>query len=391
MATGLLDVPVWGYFLATLLFTHLTIIGVTVYLHRCMAHRALELHPAASHFLRFWLWLTTGMNTLQWVAVHRKHHAFVEAPEDPHSPQVHGLNKVLFQGTELYRDASRVQETLERYGHGCPDDWVERNLYTPHAKLGILSLLAIHLLMFGPFGLTIWSVQMMWIPFWAAGVVNGVGHYSGYRNYECPDASTNICPWGILIGGEELHNNHHAFAGSAKLSSKWWEFDIGWMYIRILEMLRLARVKKLPPRLGVVPGKSVIDVETVRALIANRLHIMALYAREVVKPVHQEELRKAEAPVRSVLKRTRRLLSREGSLLDERAKLRLQSALAHSRALEVVYQFRLELQRLWEERTATHESLLRALQEWCRQAEETGIRALQDFAASLQYYTLKTA
>jgi len=391
MATGLLDIPVWGCVIYTLVVTHITIVTVTVFLHRYQAHRALDLHPAVEHFFRFWLWLTTGMVTRQWVAVHRKHHACVETKDDPHSPQIYGVKKLLLEGTELYRAGTKDQETLEKYGHGTPDDWIERNVYTEHGKFGVGSMLVIDVLLFGPLGLTVWAVQMLWIPIFAAGIVNGLGHYWGYRNFECPDASTNISPWGILIGGEELHNNHHAFASSAKLSSKWWEFDIGWMYIKIFALLGLARVKKLAPQPVLAIGKDGLDVDTVRAIIANHLHIMARYAREVVGQVHKEELRKATGDVRDVLKATKGWLTREDSRLNDDAKDHLARAFLHSHPLETVYEFKVQLQRLWQERTASYESLLAALQVWCRQAEQTGIKALQEFAQSLRGYTLQPA
>lgn len=391
MATGLLDIPVWSCVIYTLVVTHITIVTVTVFLHRYQAHRALDLHPAIEHFFRFWLWLTTGMVTRQWVAVHRKHHACVETKDDPHSPQIYGIKKLLLEGTELYRVGTKDQETLEKYGHGTPDDWMERKVYTKHGKVGVGSMLVINVLLFGPLGLTVWAVQMLWIPIFAAGIVNGLGHYWGYRNFECPDASTNISPWGILIGGEELHNNHHAFASSAKLSSKWWEFDIGWMYIKMFALLGFARVKKLAPQPVLAIGKDGLDVDTVRAIIANHLHIMARYAREVVGQVHKEELRKATGDVRDVLKATKGWLTREESRLNDAAKDHLARAFLHSHPLETVYEFKVQLQRLWQERTASYESLLAALQVWCRQAEETGITALQEFAQSLRGYTLQPA
>lgn len=391
MATGLLDIPLWGCVIYTLVVTHITIVTVTVFLHRYQAHRALDLHPAIEHFFRFWLWLTTGMVTRQWVAVHRKHHACVETKDDPHSPQIYGIKKLLLEGTELYRVGTKDQETLEKYGHGTPDDWMERKVYTKHGKVGVGSMLVINVLLFGPLGLTVWAVQMLWIPIFAAGIVNGLGHYWGYRNFECPDASTNISPWGILIGGEELHNNHHAFASSAKLSSKWWEFDIGWMYIKMFALLGFARVKKLAPQPVLAIGKDGLDVDTVRAIIANHLHIMARYAREVVGQVHKEELRKATGDVRDVLKATKGWLTREESRLNDAAKDHLARAFLHSHPLETVYEFKVQLQRLWQERTASYESLLAALQVWCRQAEETGITALQEFAQSLRGYTLQPA
>lgn len=394
MHEGLIPLPIWGYVVVTLVMTHITMAAVTIYLHRHQAHRALALHPAVSHFFRFWLWSTSGQVTKEWVAIHRKHHAMVETEEDPHSPQVYGIEKVLGQGWELYRDEAQKEKTLEDYGHGTPDDWLERNLYSRISKcdtLGVVLMLIVDLVCFGAIGLTIWAVQMMWTPIFAAGIINGAGHYWGYRNYECPDASTNISPWGILIAGEELHNNHHAFASSAKLSSKWWEFDIGWLYISILARLGLAKVKKIAPKPIVSPNKFKIDTDTVKAVITNRLHVMSNYTQDVVGRVYKEEIRNADGNVKTLLKPLRGLLSREDSLISDDAKRHLEHTLKLNPTLEIVYQFKLRLQRIWQEKTATQESLLRSLQEWCRQAEETGIKALEEFAQSLRGYTLQPA
>jgi len=278
MFSGLIDLPWWGYVLATLALTHVTIASVTIYLHRHQAHRALDLHPVASHFFRFWLWLSTGIVTKEWAAIHRKHHAKCETEEDPHSPVILGIKKVLLQGYELYRKEAQNQETLDKYGLGTPNDWLEKNLYKKHSKLGIALMLFIDVLLFGPIGLTVWAVQMAWIPINAAGIINGAGHFWGYRNYACADASTNLLPWGIFIGGEELHNNHHAYASSAKLSSKWYEFDIGWLYIRILASIRLAQVKKIAPQVRLDINKTVCDLETLQAVITNRYEVMTKYA-----------------------------------------------------------------------------------------------------------------
>lgn len=391
MIDGVLNLSLWGYVAAALILTHITIAGVTIYLHRHQTHRGLDLHPIPSHFFRFWLWLTTGMVTKEWVAIHRKHHAKVETPDDPHSPQVYGIRKVFWQGAELYRDESRKQETLDNYGHNTPDDWLERNLYTPYTSWGIRLMLVIDLVLFGAAGLTIWAVQMIWIPVTAAGIINGIGHWWGYRNYECADASRNIVPWGILIGGEELHNNHHSFGSSAKLSSKWWEFDIGWLYIRILEILGLAHVKKVAPEPVMVPAKPMIDMDTVRAVITHRFRVMAHYAEDVLERVHKEEVRLANGAYRAMLKRAKALLVREESLMNEEAKHHLQSVLSVSQRLEIVYQYKQRLQEIWQRSTATQEHLLHALQEWCKQAEATGIQALQDFAQRLRGYSLQPA
>ncbi len=391
MLEGLLDLPVWGHIVVALLLTHVTIASVTIFLHRHQAHRALDLHPLASHFFRFWLWLTTGMVTKQWVAVHRKHHAKCETEEDPHSPQVYGIHKVLWQGAELYRAEAKNQETLEKYGRGTPDDWLEQHLYSRHNTLGIGLMLLIDLVLFGLVGLAIWAVQMVWIPFWAAGVINGIGHWWGYRNYETADASTNIVPWGMVIGGEEMHNNHHAFPSSAKFSLRGWEFDIGWLYIRSLEILRLARVKKVAPTPVLVPGKNRLDMETMRAIILNRFHVMADYSRKVMIPVLKEERRKADDSYRRLYRRVRRLLVRDESRLDEVARDRLKAVLDSSQALRTVYQHQRRLRELWNRTASTHENLLQALQDWCRQAEATGIKSLQDFARSLHNYALQPA
>jgi len=388
MYSGLLELPAWGYVLVALALTHLTIAAVTIYLHRHQAHRALELHPAVAHAFRFWLWLTTGMVTREWVAVHRKHHAFVETADDPHSPQVLGIRKVLLQGAEVYRRAARDPQVVRRFGNGTPDDWLEHRLYARHTGAGVGSMLIVDLVLFGLPGLTIWAVQMAWIPFFAAGVINGVGHWAGYRNYEPADASRNIVPVGILIGGEELHNNHHAFASSARFASKWWELDLGWVYIRVLSALRLARVKRLAPRRYIRRHQPCVDLETVRAVASARFVVMADFARHVVRRVHREELRGAGAQCRAALRSVRRLLPREVSALDEDGRRRLEEALAASRALAVVYQYRQRLQALWSERGANHERLRQQLQDWCRQAEATGIRALADFAALLRGYAL---
>jgi stearoyl-CoA desaturase (delta-9 desaturase) len=385
---GLIVLPWWGYALVALALTHVTIVAVTLYLHRHQAHRALDLHPAVAHFFRGWLWLTTGMVTRQWVAIHRKHHAHVETAADPHSPQIHGIRTVLWQGAELYKAAGRQEETMQQYGHGTPDDWLERQVYGRHDAFGVALMLVIDVLLFGAIGLTIWAVQMIWIPFFAAGVINGVGHWGGYRNFETADTSTNVSPIGLLIGGEELHNNHHAFASSARFSSKPWEFDIGWLYIRTLAALKLARVKKLAPQPAVDRSKTRADLDTVSAVIANRLHIMAEFAREVVHQVHSEELARASGHLRDLLKPARDLLMRAEIRLDQHAHQQLLEALAHSQALNQVYQLKQQLAAIWGERTATPERLLAQLQDWCHRAQASGIRSLQQFAERLQGYTL---
>ena len=395
MFQGLIVLPWWGYAIVALVLTHITIASVTIFLHRHQAHRALDLHPIASHFFRFWLWLTTSMVTKEWAAIHRKHHAKVETADDPHSPQQHGIHKVLWLGVVLYHREARNAETITRYGHGTPDDWLERHIYSKLHDLGPFVMLAINVLLFGvTAGLLIWLIQIAWIPFWAAGVINGIGHFWGYRNFEVRDASRNIVPWGILIGGEELHNNHHTFASSAKLSSKWWEFDIGWMYIRLMQAIGLAHVRKIPPALQFDANKDNIDLDTVKAVIANRFNVMAQFAREVMRAVHREELSKADPADReswTLLKRARRLMVREAPLLDPSSNERLQRALARYQSLRTVYTMKQKLQDIWHRSATTQEYLLHALQDWCREAEETRIQSLRAFARKLRSCTLSRA
>jgi stearoyl-CoA desaturase (delta-9 desaturase) len=387
---GLLDLSWWQLVLITLALTHVTIAAVTIFLHRAQAHRALDLHPAVSHFFRLWLWLTTGMVTAEWVAIHRRHHARCETPEDPHSPQVLGLRKVLWEGAELYQKAATDKALIERYSHGTPDDWLERNVYGRLRWQGPAIMLITDFVLFGAAGVAIWAVQMVWIPFWAAGVINGIGHYWGYRNFESPDAATNISPWGILIGGEELHNNHHAFPSSARLSNRWWEFDIGWLYIRTLEILRLAKVRRVAPRPHLAEGKTMVDLDTLKAVITNRMHVAARYARDVIRPVSRKELCGEDAACRRVYRQARRLLVRDESHLDETSRQRLARLLEKSPTLATVVEYRKKLQDVWERTTASQEALLQSLQDWCRQAEASGIRSLAEFAHTLRSYTLQT-
>jgi stearoyl-CoA desaturase (delta-9 desaturase) len=391
-AGGITQLSAGALLLTGLLLTQITIFGVTIYLHRHQAHRALDLHPVIAHFFRFWLWLTTGMVTREWVAIHRKHHAKCETAEDPHSPQVLGIGKVMWQGAELYRQEAGIAGTVERYGHLTPDDWLERHIYARFPWLGITLMLLIDIVLFGMPGLVLWAVQMVWIPFWAAGVINGVGHYWGYRNYESPDASRNILPWGLVIGGEELHSNHHAFPTSARFSSKWWEFDLGWSVIRLLTLLRLAKIKRLAPRQALIlENKESIDVETVRAVLRNRMYVMASYAREVIFPVLRQQRRECDASCKQVLRRARGLLVRDASLINERARGRLEQILARFHDLKIVYQYRQRLQSVWASKATSQEMLRKALQEWCQQAEQTGIAALHEFSRRLRGYSLQPA
>lgn len=384
LAHGALAWPWWKILIYTLVVTHITIATVTVFLHRHQAHRALDLHPLPSHFFRLWLWLTTGMVTKEWAAVHRKHHAKCEMEEDPHSPQIFGIRTVLWRGAELYRTETRNQETLEKYGHGTPNDWIERNLYSRFQWQGVALMLIINLALFGAVGLTVWAVQMLWIPITAAGIINGIGHYWGYRNYDCADASTNIVPWGILIGGEELHNNHHTFPTSAKLSNKWYEFDIGWFYIRCLQFLRLAKVKKIAPK----PKKTAIarpaDFDTLHAIIANRYEVMARYAR-ALRQAYTAEI----ASLKEVAHRfydASDWLFKDESKLGETERTKLEELIAHNKSLRIYVEMRRELSMLWERSNASREQLLHQLQDWCARAEQSGIQSLRDFSVRLRCY-----
>jgi len=387
--TGLIDLPWWAYIVVALVLTHVTIASVTIFLHRHQAHRALELHPVPSHFFRFWLWLTTGMVAREWVAIHRKHHAKCETTEDPHSPQTRGIKKVLWEGAELYRAEAKNADTPQRYGHGTPDDWLERNVYR-RSVLGVSIMLVIDVIVFGAMGLTIWAVQMAWIPFWAAGVVNGIGHYWGYRNYDCADASRNISPWGILVGGEELHNNHHSFATSAKLSSRWYEFDIGWMYIRILEMLGLAKVKKTIPTPRFAKAKQVPDFDTLQAVVTHRYDVMTRYVGSLKRVCAQETKRLKSVHGDRVDARALRrwVLSGEDAGLADEQRRQLQAVVQQSPALSTLMSMREELSAIWARSNASREQLLAQLQDWVLRAEQSGIKQLQDFSLRLRRYAV---
>lgn len=340
----------WKYIAFTLAVTHITVFCITVYLHRYQAHRSIELHPAVSHFCRFWLWLTTGIITKAWTAIHRKHHAKCETKDDPHSPQVLGISKVLWEGAELYRAEAKNVETLNRYGQGTPDDWLERNVYTPHSNKGYLLMLLIDIIFFGLPGLTIWAIQMMWTPFFAAGIINGIGHYWGYRNFDCPDASTNIFPIGILIGGEELHNNHHAYPTSAQFSTQWWEFDLGWCYIRLLSLLGLAKIRRRIPKIVINKNKHQIDLDTLKAIIMNRYPILTKFKKSVLLP-----------------------LAKDNSV-----------SITH---LKTVSLLKDQFQEIWKKAGASNNELLEYLHDWCVRAESTSLKPLKEFVAYIRGYT----
>lgn len=390
MAHGILDLSVMELIGMTLLLTHITIASVTLFLHRAQAHRGVDFHPAINHFFRFWLWLTTATVTKEWVGVHRKHHAKSDQEDDPHSPQIFGIKKLLLEGAELYREAAKNKDDMEKYGRGTPDDWLERKVYTGRKFLGIGLMFGIDLLLFGLPGITVWAVQMIWIPVFAAGVINGLGHYRGYRNFENTDAATNISPVGILIGGEELHNNHHAFPSSARLSNKWWEFDIGWLYIKLLSFLGLAKIRRVAPVPVLDRRKARVDMDNVRSLIVNQWNVMADFTRNVAQPAVKLAAQRQTRLAAAQLQVVRDLFNRNDRLIADEDKERLAKAVKQDETLSIIYEFRQQLLAFWD-RTTSNESLLADLQEWCARAEASGIKSLEDFAARLRQHSMQPA
>ena len=389
LTSGIAGLGWLGLLAVLLVFTQLTIFSVTLYLHRSQAHRGVDFHPVVSHFFRFWTWLTTSMITREWVAIHRKHHAKVETEEDPHSPQTRGIGKVFWEGVELYREARTDRASIEQYGKGAPDDWLERKLYTPHANLGPTLLLFVNFVLFGLPGIAVWAIQMAWIPFWAAGVVNGLGHWWGYRNFESADTSTNLTPWAFWIGGEELHNNHHAFPSSARFAMRRWEFDIGWAVIKGMEKVGLAKVLRVAPTLDIRPNITAPDTETLRALLSHRFQAMTDYQRNVLKPALREEAAAAGAKLRELLpRRMRRGLVDDGRWLKPDAREQLQQWVQQRPRIQALVEHRARLSALLEARGHDAAERLRQLQAWCQEAEASGIRALQEYSARLKGYTL---
>ncbi|GAB3044269.1 DesA family fatty acid desaturase [Stenotrophomonas tumulicola] len=386
---GITGIGWWQWALVLLAATQLTIFSVTLYLHRSQAHRGVDFHPVLAHFFRFWTWLTTSMITREWVAIHRKHHAKVETDEDPHSPVSKGIGTVFWRGVELYRQARAERADIEQYGRGTPEDWIERHLYTPHANLGPVLLLAVNTVLFGLPGVALWAIQMAWIPFWAAGVVNGLGHWWGYRNFESSDTSTNLTPWAFWIGGEELHNNHHAFPSSARFSMRRWEFDIGWNAIRLLQALRLAKVLRVAPAMDIRPNIAVPDAETLKALLSHRFQAMTDFQRNVFMPALREEAAQAGARLRTLLpRRLRRGLVNDGRWLKPACRAQLGSWIDQRPRIRVLVEYRARLAAVLEARGQDAGERLRQLQAWCHEAEASGIAVLQAYAARLKGYRL---
>ena len=389
LAGGLLQFGWWQMLLYLLVVTQITIFTVTLYLHRSQAHRGVDVHPALAHFFRFWSWLTTSMITKEWAAIHRKHHAKCETPDDPHSPMHRGIGNVLWKGGDMYREARLDRASIEQYGKGCPDDWIERNLYTRFATLGVVLLLVASFVLFGAKGVAVWAVQMAWIPFWAAGVINGLGHWWGYRNFETTDTATNLTPWALWIGGEELHNNHHAFPSSARFSMRRWEFDIGWAAIKGLEKIGLAKVLRVAPSLDIRPNIAVPDGETLRALLSHRFQAMTDYQRNVLKPALREEAAAAGARLRELLpRRMRRGLVDDGRWLKPEAREQLRSWVSQRPRIQALVEHRARLAALLEARSHDAAERLHQLQAWCQEAEASGIRALQEYSLRLKGYAL---
>lgn len=374
----------------TVVLTQITIVAVTLYLHRHSAHRSLELHPVLKHFFRFWLWLTTGQGTKTWTAIHRKHHAMTDAPGDPHSPKVFGIKAVLLSGAELYR-ASDTKDIREKYGKGTPDDWMERKVYERFTFGGIVSMALINVILLGPIGISVWAVQMMWIPVMAAGVINGIGHHFGYRNFECQDASKNVLPWGIFIGGEELHNNHHTYPNSAKLSFKPWEMDIGWGWIKLFQFFGLAQPLSTGPITKQIPGRLVVDIDMAWALMNDRFKVMANYAEKVIAPHVRQEYEAADQATRQLYKRAQKLLGRDETLVDAAGRDRISELMDSSPMLKTIYELKLQLLAVWTKRGGSADELLEAVRQWCLDAEASGIQALREFSEELKSYTMPVA
>ncbi len=390
LQTGLLGWTWWQMLLAFIIMNQLTIFSVTIYLHRSAAHRGVDLHPALQHLFRFWNWLTTGQITKEWVAIHRKHHAACETEEDPHSPQTRGIMKVLWEGAELYKEARGDREMIEKYGKGTPDDWLERNIYANDWS-GPTLMWFINFAAFGTWGIVMWAIQMMWIPLFAAGVINGLGHWWGYRNFVTDDTSHNLTPWGLLLGGEELHNNHHAFPSSARFALRRWEFDPGWLFLCTMQTLGLAKIRRVAPKLAIEQEREALDTESLKALFTHRFHVMKVYCRTVVKPVLREECERAGESLRRMRRKARRLLTSDQRFFNDDKQQRLDQLLDRHAALQTVHEFRMRLANMWDRKNTDAEALLESFRQWCREAEATGNRYLQDFARSLPTYRLQAA
>lgn len=383
---GILGLGFWGYVIAGAIGVHITLIAITLYHHREQAHRSVDLHPALRHFFRFWLWMNTGVITREWVAVHRKHHAMCEREGDPHSPQLVGLKKVLLEGAELYRKEARNRETVEKYGRGTPDDWVERHVYTRWPNVGVSLLFVVVVFLFGAPGIALYGIQLITMPLLAAGIVNGLSHARGYRNFETDDASTNLWPLAVFIAGEELHNNHHAFPSSARFSQRPWEVDLGWLHLRLFAALGLARIRRVAPKPELVEEATNPDIDSLRCILVNRMHVLRHYRKSVTFPVLCGEIRQYKGKAKAPVRRAKRWLTRHPSLLDNQSRERLAELMEKYPSLNTVVEYRNELKALWESTDLSNERLLAELVRWCSRAESSGIKALEDFSAYLKSF-----
>lgn len=378
---GLVKLPWWGYALITFGVVQLMFLGITLFLHREQSHGSLELHPILRHFFRFWLWFSSGTVTKEWVAVHRRHHAYADQQGDPHSPVIFGIKAVMLEGYELYAKAAADPSVIENYGRGTPDDWLERHVYSPNSKWGIILCSTVHLVLFGVPGIIMIAAQLASQPVFAAGVVNGLGHYFGYRSFEMPSAATNIAPWGLLVAGEELHNNHHAFPWSARFAVQRWEFDIGWMWVCVFRAFGLVKVKRVAPRPHLSRQRESVDAETLHALFTNRMHVLRDYAHRVVRPVCREISRSVAGSGPRIAPN---LFIRHPSLLADESHKSARELLDRHEKLRAIVEFREGLQQLWDD--ANQARAVQRLREWCAQAEASGIRSLREFARGLRAY-----
>ena len=386
LINGLIDFTWVGYVLYTLVVTHISIVAITLYLHRGVCHSAIEIKPLLAHFFRFWLWLTTSMRTADWVAVHRKHHAKCETIDDPHSPAYYGIETVLLRGADLYHEEKNKPETLEKYSQNCPTDWVEEKIYTGMNNIGILLLFILNIILFGVVGIIIWAIQMAWTPIFAAGGINGAGHYWGYRNYDTSDDSTNMGPLGIIIGGEELHNNHHAFPTAAKFSLKPWEFDLGWMYIKLFSLLGQIKVKRLAPVTIINEPSKSLDHETGYALLKSKLTVITNYSKIVLKPLMKHEHKKADGELKRLLNKSKCTLVREPHRITNQENNMLDRIFDKCSSLKIAYNLRNKLFDILHSRNLQHDKFIESINQWCEEARSAGIESLAVFSSSLKGY-----
>lgn len=375
----------WWSVIFLLVTTHITILTVTVYLHRAVSHRALTLNKWIEHFFRFWGWFTTGQSTRQWAAVHRKHHAFCEKDGDPHSPKIFGLKKVFFQGVSLYRTEAKNPETIEKYGKFTPNDWLENKLYENYSWLGLVVLLLIDVAFFGVHGTWVWLAQILWIPFWAAGVVNGVGHVKGYRNFNTDDQSRNICPIGFIIGGEELHNNHHAYPTSAKLSMRWYEFDMGWGWIKAFEFFKLAKINKQYSFPVFDKKKEEIDGINLQAFLSNKSYVLKMFFTQTKASVQRyiEEVKKQDQGLNeySIKKLKQYFYESYDSLKEEEKKIVFK--LLQNEKLKAVFNIKESMIKIWNEKNLNYNQLLEKLTVWQKEAYNHGMHDIKEFSQKI--------